>query len=110
MVKNIELSPGEYLAFDEDELTEWAFDISRKAPAPIDRPRDDGIPKTMGMVLRSVPTGLVVKFSIEDGEDVSLKLNPAVAHHLRLAIMEAGLKMGWMQENGNISFPVLEDK
>jgi len=96
-------------AFTEADIERWLFDISRHPPNPMGDPNRPGIATTRSFGLRGVRTGLVVKFAQSDGTEIELKLNPAIAHHLRLTIMEAGQKMGWMQPNGTISFPVLED-
>lgn len=92
-------------AFGEDDLALWVTDLVENSPptptiaecmAAADAKGFSGVGRRLGVVLR---------LTSGDGEVRTVSLNPVIAARIAEAIRDAGLRHGWLGDDGQVTFP-----
>ena len=53
-----------------------------------------------------LPTGFVIRLALDDGNMLTVKLNPVIAIELAKVIRETGIKLGWTDGQDRVTFPI----
>jgi hypothetical protein len=96
-------------AFTVEDVEKWQFDISRFRPTPISDPVSEPAFTPRTVSLYGTRQGVVARFADASGEELTLRINAPMALYLAAAIERGGKDMKWLEDNGDISLPVLDD-
>lgn len=100
------MTTPEKTAFTLDDLKHWAERASLRlpnAPTAAECMTCKSLDSFNGM---GMPTGFVIRLALDDGETLTVKLNPAIAVELVKVIRETGIKAGWTDGNDHVTFPI----
>ena len=100
------MSFPEKTAFTIDDLKHWITQARKAvpdAPTAAECMTCKSADSFNGMGMR---TGFVLRLALDDGQIVTVKLNPAIAVDLARTIRETGIGAGWTDGKDHVTFPI----
>lgn len=93
-------------AFDEMDLTEWAVRYDTNIPDAPSKVECLTAPEVLSFQALGRKLGLIVTMKLNNGQTITVSLNPVIAKYLADAIESGGENHGWMNRDHHITFPI----
>lgn len=90
--------------FDRATVARWRR-ASENGPPNFDDREVDAIPKVDSFIAAGLDKGIAFRLKMQDGSIVDISLNPLLARAMGVLISKAGDQAGWLDGQGNLSFP-----
>lgn len=96
------------MAFNEDDIRRWEHQFEMNAPRPKNGVSATDHPHVLSFREKDTPYGIALAFSLSDGNEPLMFLNPVVARALAAAILNAGKTSRWMPNIMTLSPPWID--
>ncbi|MES2845620.1 MAG: hypothetical protein V4747_11375 [Pseudomonadota bacterium] len=95
-------------AFTVDDLSGWVARARLSCPEPPTTAECLTCKSVDSFDGKAMRTGIVFRMALDDGETVTVRLNPFIALEMLNTIVQSGIGQGWTDGNGHITFPITE--
>ena len=95
--------------FTNEDLIRWGTAALDKTPDVPTKPQALAAIQVQSFACCSTRLGVAVRIAIDNGDPVTMMLNPVLARELRKVLAQAGAQGGWLDAQDRITFP-LEDE